>query len=361
MKLLDRYIMGQFFRNLGLVLGSLLAIYLLIDFFERVDNFLGAELGMGTAVHYLLLKIPLIFEQVMPAGLLLAGIITLGLLNRNQEMMALQAAGLSIRRIVRPLLLAAAGFTLLTLASSQWLLPPTFAETNRIWHEQVRQETPQGIERSGRVYYRGSEGIYSFARPTGDQTRLEEFSYAVWDRDFHLVRLLTAAVAVWDGRGWTLHEGQDKIAAPTRDQFNSEIFSEQEIVLPERPADFFIPPYALAERSLSALWRQARAAEDSPRRLTARLELHKKTSYIFLGLPLLLIGIPLLLALHRGRGRDLALAIPATAIMAFIAWGLWSIGQALAGAAYLPPAMAAWLIHLPTAGLGWYFIQREGK
>lgn len=361
MKLVDRYLISQFFRNLALVLGSLLAIYLLIDFFERVDSFLAADLGMGVAINYLLLKIPVILEQIMPICLLLAGIITLGLLNRNHEMMALQAAGLNTRRIIRPLLLAALASTLLILAMSQWLLPPTMAETNRIWHEQVRQQSARGIERHGRIYYRGTEGLYSFlpSESEADQAELLDFSYLTRDTNFHLTALLTAEKATWDGRLWTLRNGQVKSGVQGGRDFRSEIFTQRQMELPEGPADFFLPPYALAERSLSALWRQARAKTVSPRRQEARLELHKRTSYIFLGLPLLLTGIPLLLLMHRGRGRDLALAIPAAAFLAFITWGLWSIAQAMAGAGYLPPPLAAWLIHLLAGGLGWYFIGRN--
>jgi len=43
MKLLDRYLMAQFAKNLALVICSLIAIYLLVDFFERMDNFLEAK------------------------------------------------------------------------------------------------------------------------------------------------------------------------------------------------------------------------------------------------------------------------------------------------------------------------------
>ena len=39
MSLLYRYIFSQFTRNLLMVISSLIAIYLLVDFFEKIDNF----------------------------------------------------------------------------------------------------------------------------------------------------------------------------------------------------------------------------------------------------------------------------------------------------------------------------------
>lgn len=358
MKLLDRYLITSFGRNLATVLGGLLAIYLLVDFFERVDSFLDAGLGTGGAVRYLLLKIPLIIEQLLPVALLLAGIITLGLLNRRHELMALQAAGLSTRRIIRPLLLAAFACTLLGMASSQWLLPPTMSELNRLWHQEVRQQENRGIERQGRIYYRGQEGIYSFRPAADSENRLADFSYLTWDRDYRLAQLIFATRASWDGRKWLLEEGQLKEKANGDDDFVVDYFERRQLALPEEPADFFIPPYALSERALSTLFSQATASADTPQRRQARLAIQHKISYIFLGLPLLLIGIPLLLAMSRGRGRDLALAIPAASFLAFITWGLWSFGQSLAAAGQLPPFIAAWALHLLAAGGGWYLIKR---
>lgn len=358
MKLLDRYLFGLFTRNLGLVLGGLMAIYLLIDFFERMDKFLDAGLGIGMAISYLLLKIPLIFEQLIPVCLLLAGIITLGVLNRQHELMALKSGGLSMRRIVRPLLLAALFFSGLALAASQWVLPPTLTETNRIWYEEVRQRAYEGIERDGRIYFRGVEGIYSFDQPEDQTGDLRDFSFTTWDRQYRLSQLLTAETARWAEGTWTLLDGQNKVRND-EGKYRTTTFTRMEIQLPEHPEEFFQPPYALTEIPPSVLLARALAPEDSPRRHEARLELHKKVSYIFLGLPLLLVGIPLLLVMHQGRGRDLALAIPASCIMAFIAWGLWSISQALAGAGHLPPGLAAWLIHLLTGAFGFYFILRQ--
>ncbi|HEX9715643.1 MAG TPA: LptF/LptG family permease, partial [Desulfurivibrionaceae bacterium] len=144
MKLLDRYLMAQFAKNLALVLCSLVAIYLLVDFFERMDNFLEAKKTIGLAIKYLLLKLPFMYVQLIPVCILLAGVITLGILNQHFEFMALMASGIGVLRIIRPLLVAAAFFTLLTVVIGQWVLPPTIAATNRIWYEEVNKQIPKG-------------------------------------------------------------------------------------------------------------------------------------------------------------------------------------------------------------------------
>ena len=52
MILLDRYLFKQFAKNLLLVLAALLTIYLLIDFFERIDDFVERDKSLGLAAKY---------------------------------------------------------------------------------------------------------------------------------------------------------------------------------------------------------------------------------------------------------------------------------------------------------------------
>lgn len=359
MKLLDRYLMAQFAKNLLLVLCGLVAIYLLVDFFERVDNFLAAGKSVGFTLKYLLFKTPAIAEQLIPACILLAGIITLGVLNRHFEFMALMAGGVSVFRIIRPLLVAAGLVTLLGVAVGQWLIPPTTAETNRIWHEEVNEQIPRGVIRDGRTYFRGTDGIFSFSRPNPAKAEFRNFNFARYNETEGLTMLLTAQRASWQKGTWRFRDGQIKEFSSTG-QLSVRNFATLSHDFPEKPEDFFMPPYKIKELSYSRLFREA-SADDDGAASEARLEFHQRFSYIFLGLPLLLVGIPVLLSVHKNRGRDLALAIPLSCGMAFVAWGAWSAGQSLARTTTLPPGLASWAIHVLAAGLGLFLIHRHNR
>ncbi|MBW1790790.1 MAG: LptF/LptG family permease, partial [Deltaproteobacteria bacterium] len=116
MTLLDRYLIKQFLGNMLLVLGSLVAVYLLVDFFERIDDFIEAEKSIGLAALYFLLKIPFILDQLLPVCILLAGIITIGLLYRSRELMSLHAGGINIFRVSFPIFFISGCITLAALA-----------------------------------------------------------------------------------------------------------------------------------------------------------------------------------------------------------------------------------------------------
>lgn len=343
--ILDRYLLKQFCKNMLLMLTAFTAIYILVDFFERIDEFIQAGKPMSLAARYFFLKIPFMVDQIIPVSILLAGVITLGLLNHNGELLALKAGGIYMSRVTIPIVIGASLFTLLALVNSEWFLPPTLADTNRILYEEVRGERPRGIARNNRFFYNGSKGFYSFIRPAPLRTIYESFSYASWDREYRLQELLTAASAQWEQTGgWVFYQCQVK----TRQPDGGYLISNHAILkknLPEDPSQFFVPEYKIREQSLSGLYIRSKSSIDRKNN-EAMLQLYKKLSYGLLGLPLMLLGLPILLIVHQRWGRDLTMAIPLSCGLAFAAWGGWGALQSLAGAAYIHPFISAWSIHL---------------
>ncbi len=358
MMVLDRYLFGQFTRNLILVMSSLIIIYILVDLFERLDNFIEAKKSVGLAAQYLLLKIPLMYEQILPVCLLLAGIITLGILHRNHEFQAMKAGGISVFRIVSPLLAGTLFFTLLTLALAQWVLPVTMNASNKIWFEQVKKIVPKGIYRKGRIYHRGAEGIYTFLRPNQRENRFVDLSYIKWDTQHQLNQIITAKSVTSEGNTWTFANGQIKTRRHDG-TYNISSFDQKTIIMPESPGDFFLLEYKVDEMSLSHLYEKAQL-EDSDDSL-AWLDFNRRLSYILLGVPLLLLGIPVLLILHRKSGRDLSLIIPISCGLAFAAWGWWTVAESLAKAAYLHPLLASWNLHVIIGIFGLIMIKRMDR
>ncbi len=361
MTLLDRYIIRQFFMNLLLVLVSLVAIYLLVDFFERIDNFTEAGKPISLAFTYLLLKIPLIYDQMAPVCILLAGVVTLGLLQKSRELMSLNAGGISLARIVLPVLVASLLFTLLSLIVAQMVLPVSNSRMNEIWYQEVNQQVAKGIVRKGRIFHRGERGIYALKRPDPHLFRFSHFTYTEWDETRRNIRLfLTAEVAAWDETaGWRFANGQLKRPRPDGG-YDIEVFSHRAFDLPDRPEQFFIPAYRTAELSLLELANKARADLDKGMQ-QGLIDLNRRLSFIFLGIPLLMLALPLLHAMQRQWSRDLAMTVPASCVLAFFAWAAWNAGQALSQAGRLHPVAASWSIHLVLSATGFLLLWRANR
>ncbi len=133
-----------------------------------------------------MLNLPYVADQLSPVLILLSGVITLGILNNNNELLALKAAGIPLRKIIRPILIGSVIATVLFILAAQLLLPKTIAVTNDIWFEQVRGKVPLGIFRNGRYYFKGSEGFYSFQWTSKEKMIFKDFSYSTWDENYNI-------------------------------------------------------------------------------------------------------------------------------------------------------------------------------
>lgn len=360
MTILNRYILAQFIRTFLTVAAGFVAIYILVDFFEKIDNFMEAGKSIGLLIQFYLFNIPFIIDQLGPILILLSGVVSLGLLSHNNELTAMMAGGLHLRTIVKPILIGGVLFTMLFLAMAQWILPRTIATTNTIWYEEVNGMIPLGIFRNGRFYYRGTEGFYSFARPWLDKDIFHHFSYSSWTDEHNLQSLITAKSAEYTNGEWLLSNGQIQ-KKNINTSYTTTLFDEKKFDFPEAPDHFFVPEYQSAELSLTELFQDSLNQKSEQETLVAKTNFYSRISYTLLGIPLLFLGLPILLISYKKWGRDLSVSIPASCAMAFVAWGLWGALQSLAKAGIVSPFFAAVFIHILFGVGGFFLLHKQGK
>ena len=360
MLLLNRYILTQFIRIFSTVAAGFAAIYILIDFFEKIDKFMEAGKPLSLVFKFFLLSIPFIIDQLGPVLILLSGVITIGLLNHHHELTALKAGGIPLRAIVKPVITGGLLCTLLFLIMAQWVLPVTISSTNTIWYENVKGMVPLGIFRNGRYYYKGHDGFYSFARPNPRQAVFRNFSYSSSTEPYNLNTLISAESAEWKNQEWVFHNGQTQVRTG-ENTYKTTLFTEKKIPLVETPADFFVPEYEASELSITALYQRIYKQRMQEDKVKAWADFYRRISYTLLGLPLLLLGLPVLLISYQKWGRDLSIAIPASCGLAFVAWGLWGALQSLARADYINPLLAAVVIHLLFGGAGLFLLHKQNN
>ena len=118
MKMLKRYVLTQFIKVYLLTATGLIGIFLIVDFFERIDEFLAKDAPMIDLISYYIFKIPFIAFYMAPQGVLLATVITLASIARNNEFTAMKACGISITGITFPIIGASFIIALMVLILS---------------------------------------------------------------------------------------------------------------------------------------------------------------------------------------------------------------------------------------------------
>jgi len=101
MTTLDRYISTLFLRNLAFILLALVSLYALIEFIEKVDDFIENQAALINYVLFPIYNLPLMISNTLPMAVLLGAFATIGDLSRTNQLTALLGGGISISRISR--------------------------------------------------------------------------------------------------------------------------------------------------------------------------------------------------------------------------------------------------------------------
>lgn len=117
MRLLDRYILRHFLQAFVYCIAGFISIWFIFDVSDNISTFLDQRISRMLILKYYLTQAPQILVILLPVALLLALLFSLGRMSRSNEIVSMLTAGVSLPRIIAPLLLAA----LLTTAASTFL------------------------------------------------------------------------------------------------------------------------------------------------------------------------------------------------------------------------------------------------
>lgn len=98
--LLSRYVARSVIGGALLVLAVLIALDTLFAFFGELDDLGRGDYDIWTAALYVLLTIPARIYELFPAAVAVGGVLGLGTLAANSELVVMRAAGISINRII---------------------------------------------------------------------------------------------------------------------------------------------------------------------------------------------------------------------------------------------------------------------
>ena len=145
MRLLDRYVIRNFLQAYIYCIAGFLSIWLIFDVSDNISTFIDQRFGFLLTVRYYLTQVPEVFIILLPVSLLLALLFALGRMSRSNEIVSMLTAGVSIPRVLAPLI----GMGLLTVAGSlalNYSLAPhaEMAKKNFIANARAHQYAVQG-------------------------------------------------------------------------------------------------------------------------------------------------------------------------------------------------------------------------
>ena len=150
MKLLDRYVLRTFLRAYAYCIAAFISIWLIFDISDNLSTFLDDRVSLPLVTQYYLTQVPQILVILLPVSLLLALLFSLGRMSRTNEIVSMLTAGVSIPRLILPLV--GMGFlTALVSGALNYSLAPKAEQTRKTFFEGVRDNGREaGI--SGQIF-----------------------------------------------------------------------------------------------------------------------------------------------------------------------------------------------------------------
>lgn len=345
MSLLSRYVCRYFVIYFAAGLGVCTALFLVVEIFDRIDEFIERRVLWHDAARYLAFKLPGILYQMAPAGCLLASVLTFSTLNKHNEIVAIRAAGRSPLSLALPLAVPGGIVCLVMLLAQAYVVPHTNHTAKLIWHARVRHAKiamGQGLFQHGHIWYRSGQRIWSIQRGLPLQRRLLGVTIFEIDAAGRIRQRYDAAEAHWDANGWTLQDGQHH-AFDEEGHFagKPEAFASRRVDFTERADDIGAAGKEADEMSLQESLAQARRlrVQGVPDQ-QYQVAFHGKIAFAGVGALMSFFGLPLSMLSNRHGGRIRAVAL--TLAAGFGYWILHSFAIALGVNGQLPPLLAAW-------------------
>ena len=355
--LIDDYILRDFVVYLGMILASFLVLLLIFTFFELLGDIIRNRVPLILVGEYLMNVTPYFIYNTAHISVLLSVLVTFGIMQRTNEVTAMKATGISIYRVILPVLIIAAFIAAGLFFFEQFYLPRANQRQDALRNE-IKGKPAQTYLRPDRKWIFGEKSsiwYYEFYDP--DQNRFGSLSIFEFDpHSFALTRRIYASRAHWsDNLGkWVFEQGWERqfngTAIQTYAQFDVRTFPE----LTEPPGYFKKEVKQSSEMNYEELRRYINDLQQSGFDVVRlRVQLQKKFAFPIITFVMAVLAIPFALSTgKRGTVAGIATAI-GIAMIYFISAGLF---EAMGNANQLPPVLAAWSPDLLFALAGGYMI-----
>src|SRR6185295_7476560 len=204
MRILFRYLLHEYGKVFTMCFSALMTIYLVIDFFEKVRRFLRYDADWLDVLTYFLLKTPAISYQIAPLAILMATLLTFGLLSRGHEITAMRSCGISLLRITSPFIVFATGVSLVLLLLSSTVVPLAASKSEEIRTMRIEKKPPAAAVKLKQPWTRvGADSLMHVTSVSVGGELLDDIRLFSFDHNFQLVEVTEAtkpAIVIPPGR-----------------------------------------------------------------------------------------------------------------------------------------------------------------
>lgn len=353
--IIDRYIIRKYLSIFLLVFISLFFIFIIITFFESIDNVYEHGKSLSLFYEFIWLKIPEFVHYILPVSSLSSALLCMGIMTKFNEITAMKTSGMSVFRIIIPVLILSIIVSFFSFYIQENILPFSSKKAEATWNK-INDIPPRSYNRLDRRWIMGRNRERMYYYKYFDQDRsvfkgmtildLDAESWVVKRRIFAEKAELSQKKLILNNL-WQRRFEQNKPAS-----FNKQ--EKLELMLKEEKSYFVKGMKKASQMHYGELKEYIKKLKESHFETTRfKVDLHYKISFPLASFVVVLLGIPF--AFTMGK-RGTLVGIGLSFVIAIVYWGALGIFKSLGYAGYISPFLGAWGPNLIFGLIGLYLI-----
>jgi LPS export ABC transporter permease LptG/LPS export ABC transporter permease LptF len=341
--ILDAHVVRLCMGFLALVVIAVCALWITVNLTENLDDIQRNKPALGVVASYYAFLLPQILRDILPLAFLIAFLGTTATLERHNETTALKASGISLTRVMLPLLLLGLGLAVGLFVMDDQFTPRANRASQRLSDIIRGKKQARSHRATDRQWLFLPDGrtLLNFMEYDADTATLVRPAILVFDQDMDLRARYMARKAVYEDGQWRSEGAWSRTFLPDgRIEYVPPLARTAQLPLrvgTEYLGREFRRAAQMSFAELSAYIRTLRAAGYRVDHL--RVQLHQKVAY-----PLALVLLPWLslsFAFQMAR-RGTVMGIALALVLGMFYFAVLAFSTRLGEASLIPPILAAW-------------------
>jgi len=352
MRILDRYILKSVLALFFQCLFTFLFLYIIIDVFSNLDEILKQKAQFDTLIRYYAAYLPIIFVQVSPIACLLSTLYTFGKLNRNNELIAMRSAGMSIFQIAKTVII----FGVIISACVFWVndrfVPSSMNLTENI-KKQMDSESKKNKDKKQDIItnlsmYGLKNRLFFVNKFYLNTNTMEGIIILEHDEKQNITKKIVANKGIYKDGQWTFYQCITYFFDEHVQIKEEPRYQEEEIMdIPESPYDFLHqilrPDYMTIAQLESYIDKLAKSGAVTVIR-NMKVDLFARFAAPLTSIIIILIGIPFSMMMKK-RATGMS-SVGLSIMVGFLYYVLNAVSLALGKGGVFPPFLAAFFSHI---------------
>ncbi len=354
MRILDLYIGRVIASTTFITLAVFISVSGIIKFVEQMRAIGRGDYDLAHAALYVLYYVPRDVEVFFPMSALIGGLIGIGMLASNSELIVMQAAGLSRLDIIKSVMKTAVLLIVVSMAIGEWLAPSGEAKAR-----QIRAQAISGgslIASKNGVWAKDGDYFVNIGEVL-DKGQLKKIQVYGFNEELKIDSWLSAKSAIYQDKSWLLTDVEEFVLMDdviTTKNHEKKIWNSS--LTPKKLGVVTVTPESLSLRGLIDYLDYLEANEQDPSRY--ELAFWRKI------MQPLTVAVMLLVALSFIFGPLRSVSMGARIMMGVFTGILFFISNEVLGSLslvyQLPPVLGAVMPSLFFVSAAWYILGKKG-